>query len=245
MGVGELTAMRPRRRGLLARAKSAVLALGLGLGLATAASCASPERDGTVEPKAVTIAAATAGPAPGDLDVLFMIDDSSGMASMQTKLAAQIPSFIDALESLPNGLPNIHIAVVSSDLGAPGRFDLRHLHDGRRPGAVSPLAQLRQLDARRRPDVRLQRRRERQLHGQPGRCPRLHHAARRHGVRLRTPARLHRARARCRRRSGRPPGTPAFCVRRRSGHHHPQQHRTIARPPQPPTSIRSTTGRTT
>ena len=39
---------------------------------------------------------------------------------MQTKLAAQIPSFIQALENLPNGLPNIHIAVVSSDLGAPG-----------------------------------------------------------------------------------------------------------------------------
>src|SRR4051794_9484329 len=110
--------MRPRRRGLLAHAKSAALALGLGL--ATAASCASPERDGTVETSAVTVAAATVGAAPGDLDVLFMIDDSSGMASMQTKLAAQIPSFIDALESLPNGLPNIHIAVVSSDLGAPG-----------------------------------------------------------------------------------------------------------------------------
>src|SRR3954471_23474180 len=110
--------MRPRRRGLLAHGKSAALAIGLGL--ATAASCASPERDGTVETSAVTVAAATVGAAPGDLDVLFMIDNSSGMASMQTKLAAQIPSFIDALESLPNGLPNIHIAVVSSDLGAPG-----------------------------------------------------------------------------------------------------------------------------
>jgi hypothetical protein len=73
-----------------------------------------------VDPNAVTIAAATAGPAPGDLDVLFMIDDSTGMTSTQTALAAQIPFFIDALDSLPNGLPNIHIAVVSSDLGAPG-----------------------------------------------------------------------------------------------------------------------------
>ena len=70
--------------------------------------------------KAVQIAAAATSAAPDDLDVLFMIDDSSGMTSMQTKLAAQIPSFIAALENLPNGLPNIHIAVVSSDLGAPG-----------------------------------------------------------------------------------------------------------------------------
>lgn len=49
-----------------------------------------------------------------------MIDDSSGMTSMQAKLATQIPSFVGALENLPNGLPDIHIAVVSSDLGAPG-----------------------------------------------------------------------------------------------------------------------------
>src|SRR3954462_534230 len=110
--------MRPRRRVLLAHARCAVLTIGRGR--ATAASCASPERDGTVETKTGTIAAATAGAAPGDLDVLFMIDDSTGMTSTQTALAAQIPFFIDALESLPNGLPNIHIAVVSSDLGAPG-----------------------------------------------------------------------------------------------------------------------------
>ena len=117
-GGRELTGMRSRRRGVLARAKSPVLALGLGL--ATAASCGSLERDGTAKTKALQIAAATPGASPGDLDVLFMIDDSSGMTSMQAKLATQIPSFIGALENLPNGLPNIHIAVVSSDLGAPG-----------------------------------------------------------------------------------------------------------------------------
>jgi len=103
---------------VLARAKSPVLALGLGL--ATAASCGSLERDGTAETKALQIAAATPAASPGDLDVLFMIDDSSGMTSMQAKLATQIPTFIAALGKLPNGLPNIHIAVVSSDLGAPG-----------------------------------------------------------------------------------------------------------------------------
>ena len=115
-GAPELTAMRHRRKGAFAHAASAVLALGL----AAAASCASPERDGTVETKVAAIGVDTPAASPGDLDVLFMIDDSSGMASMQTKLAVQIPSFIDALQNLPNGLPNIHIAVVSSDLGAPG-----------------------------------------------------------------------------------------------------------------------------
>ncbi len=117
-GGPELTGMRSRRRGVLARAKSPAFALSLGL--AMAASCASPERDATGETRALQIAAATASASPGDLDVLFMIDDSSGMTSMQAKLATQIPSFVGALENLPHGLPNIHIAVVSSDLGAPG-----------------------------------------------------------------------------------------------------------------------------
>ena len=52
--VRELPAMSPRRGAVPVRAKCAVLALGLGL--ATAPSCASPERDGTVETKAIQLA---------------------------------------------------------------------------------------------------------------------------------------------------------------------------------------------
>ncbi len=55
-----------------------------------------------------------------NLDLLFMIDNSSSMTSMQQKLAMQLPTFMQVLEGLPNGLPNVHIAVVSSDMGAPG-----------------------------------------------------------------------------------------------------------------------------
>jgi hypothetical protein len=55
-----------------------------------------------------------------DLDLLFMIDNSSGMTSMQQKLITQIPAFIQALQQAPDGPPNLHIAVVSSDMGAPG-----------------------------------------------------------------------------------------------------------------------------
>jgi hypothetical protein len=53
-----------------------------------------------------------------DLDVLFVIDDSSSMAPLQRKLAASFPVFIDVLEHLPGGLPNLHLAVVSSSMGA-------------------------------------------------------------------------------------------------------------------------------
>jgi len=55
-----------------------------------------------------------------NIDILFMVDNSSSMKSMQQKLAEQLPTFMTVLEGLPNGLPNVHIAVVSSDMGAPG-----------------------------------------------------------------------------------------------------------------------------
>lgn len=53
------------------------------------------------------------------LDLLFMIDDSSSMDKMQTKLKEQLPLFMQVLQNTPAGLPDIHIAVVSSDMGAP------------------------------------------------------------------------------------------------------------------------------
>ena len=56
----------------------------------------------------------------GGVDILFMIDNSSSMTSMQQKLLAQIPMFLDTLQSAERPLSDFHIAVVSSDLGAPG-----------------------------------------------------------------------------------------------------------------------------
>lgn len=53
------------------------------------------------------------------LDLLFMIDNSLSMSSMQQKLREQLPLFMNVLQNAPSGLPDIHIAVVSSDLGAP------------------------------------------------------------------------------------------------------------------------------
>jgi MYXO-CTERM domain-containing protein len=93
------------------------LAIALGV---TAASCAQPGVDPPVVSTAAALTAAATGTGPGDLDVLFMIDNSSSMTSMQQKLATQLPGFVTALQNLPGGLPNLHIAVVSSDLGAPG-----------------------------------------------------------------------------------------------------------------------------
>src|SRR5262245_40358889 len=51
------------------------------------------------------------------LDILFLIDDSSLMKVAQDKLIQSFPTFTARLQD-PPGLPNIRIAVVSSDMGA-------------------------------------------------------------------------------------------------------------------------------
>jgi hypothetical protein len=53
-----------------------------------------------------------------DLDILFMVDDSLSMKPLINKLTTNFPVFIQVLQGLPGGLPNVHIAVVSSDMGA-------------------------------------------------------------------------------------------------------------------------------
>ena len=51
------------------------------------------------------------------VDLLFMIDDSSSMLTAQANLSANIGAFMDVLKALPGGLPDLHVAVVTSDLG--------------------------------------------------------------------------------------------------------------------------------
>ena len=55
-----------------------------------------------------------------DLDLLFLIDDSPSMADKQANLADNFGKFIDVLNSIPGGLPNVHIGVVTSDMGTQG-----------------------------------------------------------------------------------------------------------------------------
>jgi hypothetical protein len=53
-----------------------------------------------------------------DLDLLFLIDDSSSMSPLQQKMRDRLPDFMNVLKGLKGGLPNMHVAVVSSSLGA-------------------------------------------------------------------------------------------------------------------------------
>ena len=58
-----------------------------------------------------------------DVDILFLIDDSPSMADKQANLATNFPKFIDVLSTIQGGLPNVHIAVVTSDMGSKGADD--------------------------------------------------------------------------------------------------------------------------
>jgi hypothetical protein len=52
-----------------------------------------------------------------NVDLLFMVDNSSSMKNSQDNLRQNFPTFMTRLQQ-PPGLPNIHVAVVSSDMGA-------------------------------------------------------------------------------------------------------------------------------
>lgn len=53
-----------------------------------------------------------------DVDILFMVDNSPSMNQEQENLGRNFPAFMDELKKIPGGLPNVHIGVISSDMGA-------------------------------------------------------------------------------------------------------------------------------
>ena len=62
---------------------------------------------------------APAGQAPrGTIDILFMVDNTSSMGALQGQLLAGFDAFMYVLDDIPGGTPDMHIGVVSSDLGA-------------------------------------------------------------------------------------------------------------------------------
>jgi hypothetical protein len=72
-----------------------------------------------------------------DVDILFLIDNSPSMADKQQNLADNFPRFIEVLDSIQGGRPNVHIGVVTSDMGSKGALDpapgppVGKLNDGR------------------------------------------------------------------------------------------------------------------
>jgi len=69
------------------------------------------------------------------LDLLVMVDNSSSMNPLQTKMSAQLPSFLDALKDQSTGqYPDLHVAVVSSSFGGGAWNNVNQCGAGSHPG---------------------------------------------------------------------------------------------------------------
>jgi hypothetical protein len=88
-----------------------------------AAACSgddTPFADAGVQPDAATTTRVETKSVPlaTALDVLFVVDNSNSMVEEQQALIAGFPDFIEVLENLDGGLPDVHIGVISTDVGA-------------------------------------------------------------------------------------------------------------------------------
>lgn len=54
---------------------------------------------------------------PRGFDILFVVDDSQSMVDEQASLRANFPKMIEVLEQLEGGLPDVHIGVITPNLG--------------------------------------------------------------------------------------------------------------------------------
>jgi hypothetical protein len=80
-------------------------------------SCADREVS-AVEPRAEREAQQQVAPVRPPADILFVIDNSGSMKEEQASLIANFPRFIDVLEGIEGGLPDLNIGVVTTDLGS-------------------------------------------------------------------------------------------------------------------------------
>jgi len=93
---------------------------------------------------------------PGKVDILFVVDTSPGMATVQSKMTTSLHEFFSALASFPTR-PDFHVAVISGDVGA-GPYNIPHCDgfgdDGRLqyaprlPGCTPPNGAFLQDDAK-------------------------------------------------------------------------------------------------
>lgn len=74
-----------------------------------------------------------------NLDILFVIDNSASMADKQQSLAENFPRLVEALDTLDGGAPNLHIGVVTSDMGTASLNDAPEPPVGSGIGACSGM----------------------------------------------------------------------------------------------------------
>jgi len=93
-------------------ARTALLALAL-----LAVGCADDPADATDDDRVVSAETVDYFPVSGvfDLDLLFVVDNSSSMADEQALLERNFPRFMNVLETVEGGLDSVHIGVISTD----------------------------------------------------------------------------------------------------------------------------------
>ncbi len=95
--------------------RRAATSLAASLVLAVLATCAqAPAVVGSTDYETMLD---LAPPAPAEIDLLFVIDSSAAMADEQGQLVASAGHLFDALRALPTGLPDLHVGVISTDVG--------------------------------------------------------------------------------------------------------------------------------
>lgn len=76
-----------------------------------------------------------------DVDILFVIDSSPSMAEEHASLRSDFGALLDRLDDGPEGLPDVHIGVVSSDMGtAPYNVNSQCRADGGDRGLLNGAA---------------------------------------------------------------------------------------------------------
>lgn len=91
----------------------------LALPLCAAACVDRPVTEVAPTPENIGNLVFDADPNP-NLDLLFVIDNSRSMFNEQQQVTTNFPRMIEVLEQLPAGLPNLHLGVISTDVGAGG-----------------------------------------------------------------------------------------------------------------------------
>jgi hypothetical protein len=64
------------------------------------------------------------------IDIVFLVDKSPTMEDEQESLAANFPRFIEVLETIEGGLPELHLGVITQDIGAAPYTDERCMGTG-------------------------------------------------------------------------------------------------------------------
>jgi len=90
----------------------------LALALVVTSACTTREVS-TVLPAPEAQATSVVEATRQNLDLLFVIDDSGSMKEEQESLRQRFGSFIEAVSNVEGGRPNLHVGIVSTNVGGP------------------------------------------------------------------------------------------------------------------------------